>query len=185
MAKQNRLIIVLLIAISIISTGLAVWQNYKLHMAHKNVEHHVTRATSHGAYFLYTTRGSIDSYIKENNWDNLKRSDSFLIWLTYTLDSLNNADSTMNDFPSLVAYQDRTNMGDISKWYFHWFDKTVKILNKTESLTEQDKEHISELSSIISKVDGFYEKFKSNDLAGVLDSFDKLHTEWKKVIEEQ
>lgn len=90
----------------------------------------------------------------------------------------------MSDFHSLVPYQDRTNIGVISEWYFSWFDKTAKILYKSGTLTKQEKEHIFELSSIISKVDGFYEKYKSNDLSGVLDSFDKLHAEWKKAIED-
>lgn len=70
-------------AISVISSRLAVWKNYELRMARKNEKLHVARTFSHAAYFLYTSQDIIDTIIKENNWDNLERRDSFRIWLIY------------------------------------------------------------------------------------------------------
>lgn len=185
MVKQNRKMILLVFVIIIISTGLAVWQNYEWRMANKNVKLHITQEVAHGAYFLYMTKSSIDSFHKENYWDDVEQRDSFIIWLAYAAQSLSGANSTMNDFISHVSYQDRAIMGDISEWYFQWYIETIRILNKPGQITEQEKERISELSNVISKVDGFYVKHKSNDLTGILGSFAQLHTEWRNVIEER
>jgi hypothetical protein len=184
-AKQNRLIILLLIAVSVTGIGLAVWQNYELSMAHKKEKLHVAQAAYRGAYFLYTTQDQIDTFNKENNWDDMKTRDSFRVWLSYAQESLVNANSTLNDFPSLVSFQDRTNMNDISKWYSQWWVEAGTILGKPGPLTKEDKARISKLSNIVSKVDGFYVPLKFNDWDGISASFAELHTEWKKAIEGQ
>jgi hypothetical protein len=182
-AKQNRLIILLLIAVSVTGTGLAAWQNYELRLAHNKEKLHVARAAYRGAYFLHTSRGSIDNLNNENNWDDLKTRDSFRIWLSYAQESLNDANSTLNDFPSIVSFQDRTNMNDISNWYSQWWGEAANILEKSGPLTKEDKARISKLSKIVSKVNGFYIALKFNDWVGISASFARLHTEWKKAIE--
>jgi hypothetical protein len=184
-AKQNRLIKLLLIVVSVTGIGLAIWQNYELRLAYKNEKLHVAQAAYHGAYFLHTTRGSIDTFNKENNWDDMKTRDSFRVWLSYAQESLNNAISTLNDFPSIVSFQDRTNMNDIAVWYSHWFGEAANILNKPGPLTKQDKERISKLSNIVSKVDGFYVTLKINDWDGISAFLAQLHEEWKKANEGQ
>jgi hypothetical protein len=68
-AKHNRFLILLLVAVSVSGIGLAVRQNYEFRMAHKKEKLHVAQMAYRGAYLLHTTRDSIDSYNKENNWD--------------------------------------------------------------------------------------------------------------------
>jgi hypothetical protein len=184
-AKQNRLFILLLIAVAVTGVGLAVWQHYELNMALKKQKLHVAQAAYRGAYFLHTTRISIDAMNEENNWDDRKTRDSFRIWLSYGEESLVNAKSTLNDFPSLVTFQDRTNMNDISNWYSQWWGEAANILGKPGPLTKEDKARISKLSDIVSKIDDFYIPLKFNDWDGISASFSELHMEWKKAIEEQ
>jgi hypothetical protein len=76
-------------------------------------------------------------------------------------------------------------MNDISNWYSQWWSETANILGKPGPLSKEDKSHISKLSIIVSKVDGFYVPLKFNDWEGISASFSELHKEWKKVIEEQ
>lgn len=185
MAKQNRFIILLLIAVAVTGIGLAVWKNYELRIAHKKEKLHVAQTAYRGAYFLHTTRGSIDIINKENKWDDKKTRDSFRVWLSYAEESLNNANSTLNDFPSLVSFQDRKNMNDISYFYTQWWGEAANILSKPGPLTEEDKARITKLSYIISKVDGFYVTLKFNDWDGISTSLAELHEEWKKANEEQ
>lgn len=181
MTKPNRCN-KLLIIIAGIGIGLAVWQNVELRKAEKQAMYHVAQTTLRGAYFLYTSADSINSFRKDNKWNDMQRRDSLGIWLTYTHDSLTYADITMNDFPSFVSYEDRTNMGDLSTLYSDWWMKTIDILNKRDPLTEQEIVHISMFSDILAKVEGFYVKQKSTDWRGISEAFDALNKEWKKAI---
>lgn len=181
--NKNKFILLPIIAVAIAGVGFGVCQNYELRMAHKQEKFHVAQTVQQAAYFLYTTRSSIDTINNENKWDDLKTRDSFRVWLAYAQESLNNANSTLNDFPSLVSFQDRTNMNDITSWYSQWWSEVANILSRPGPLTDQDKEHISRLSNTISKVEGFYDTNKFNDWDGISSSLAELHQEWKKAIE--
>lgn len=186
MAKQNRIIIRFLIALSVAGIGIAVWQNYELRMAHKSEKNHAAQMALRGAYFISTTQQQIDTFNKENSWDNVEKRNSFRIWLAYAFESLVGANGSLSHFPSQVfSFQDRTNMNDIFFWYSDWYGEATNILSKPGSLTQEDKARISQLSNIVSKVDNFYVSLKNNDWDGVSAQFAELHTEWKKVREIQ
>ncbi|MCJ8013085.1 hypothetical protein MUG84_15215 [Paenibacillus sp. KQZ6P-2] len=185
MAKQNRIIIRFLIALSVAGIGIAVWENYELRMAHNSEKKHVTQMALRGAYFISTIQQQIDTFNKENSWDDVKTRDSFLIWLAYANESLVGANWSFSHFPSQVSFQDSTNMNDISLWYSDWWGDAVNILGKPGPLTREDKARISQLSNIVSKVDNFYVSLNNNDWDGISAQFAELHTEWEKVKEKQ
>lgn len=141
---------------------------------------HVTKTAYRVAYFLHTTRQSIDAINMANNWDDLQSRDSLRVWLSYSRESQINAFLAFENFPSQVPFQDKSNMSNISDWYSQWWGETANILGKTGPFSDKDKAHISKLSKIISKVDDFYAQSKYNDWDGIASSFAQLHIEWKK-----
>ncbi|SFS75928.1 hypothetical protein [Paenibacillus sp. BC26] len=177
MQKQTRRIILLLTAVSIASIGIAVWQNYELRLEHKREERHLSRMAHRGAYFIYLTQQQINTVNKENSWDNKETRDSFRALLARADESLIGTNWTLSDFSSQAS----SNMNDIYFWFTDWWIEAVDILNKAGPLSKEDKTRISELSNIVSKVDGFYVSTPSYyDWDGISDQLASLHEEWKK-----
>jgi hypothetical protein len=177
--KHNRIILLVLVAV----VGFAVWQNYLLRMEHKTEKLHIAHTAHRAAYFLQSTHSAIDSINKNNEWDDMSTRNSFRVWLSYTSESLIHASSTMDDFHSLVSFESRQNMGNILSQFDNWWAEVATILNKSGPLTTEDTELISELSHIISKIDGL-NPHKTNDLDGILDAFARLNEEWNNTFKE-
>ncbi|RCW40111.1 hypothetical protein DFP97_1402 [Paenibacillus prosopidis] len=114
----------------------------------------------------------------------MRTRNSFLVWLSYTNESLNNANSTLGDFRSLVSFESRQNMNEIYFQYSDWWIEAANILNKSGPLTTEDQTHISELSYIVSKVDGLY-PHETNDWEEIWAAFAGLNEEWKNMVQKR
>lgn len=159
------------------------WQSYKVHIEQERAKVHIAKTALRAAYFLKTTQEWFAQTNIDNEWgDELDRS-AYRIWLSYTHESLVNANSTLDDFHSLVTFEFREDIKEIYNHYSKWHVTTSNILEKQDELTNQDKMHLTKLSFIFSKVVDFY-PHGTDELEVISDAFSRLNDEWKKEIQE-
>jgi hypothetical protein len=171
LTKRNGIIILFITII-----GLVVWQNYQLRMEQKVSKEHITKTALFAAHFLSSAGTSINTINKQNQWDDLKTRRSLQISLAYSFQSLTIANSTLQDYPSLVPSTFRQNMNDIFFGFDTWYVKVTNILGKEGAVTAEDKVIVSELSGVVSKVD-FPQTW--NDFNSISASFERFAMEWK------
>jgi hypothetical protein len=170
--KRNGILILFLTII-----GLAVWQNYQLRLAQLTAKKHITDTAYVAAQFLKNAGTGFDSINNQNQWDDQKTRRSQQIWLSYTVQSLNNANKAWQDYASLVPNSSRQNINDVSFSFSDWYVKATEILGKEGAITPEDKAILSELSQVVSKVD----LPQKPDINGMSVIFERLAMEWNSI----
>ncbi|WP_054025055.1 hypothetical protein [Bacillus sp. FJAT-28004] len=173
LTKRNGIIILFLMII-----GLAVWQNYQLRMEQKTAKEHVTKTAFTTVQFLKSAAATFENINKENQWDDLKTRNSQQIWLSYTFQSLSDANNSWQDYANLIPNYSRQNINDVFFSFSNWFEKAMDILGKEGVVTAEEKVILLELSEVVSKVDL---PQKVNDFNGISVVFERLAMELKSV----
>lgn len=173
LTKRNGIIILFLMII-----GLAVWQNYQLRMEQKTAKEHITRTAFTAVYFLKSAAVTFENVNKKNQWDELKTRKNHLISLSYAFQSLSDANNSWQDFVSLIPNYSRENINDVFFSFSNWFVKAVDILSKEGAITTEEKDILSKLSQVVSKVDLPQDW---NDFNGISAVFERLAMEWKSI----
>jgi hypothetical protein len=173
LTKRNGIIVLFLMII-----GLAVWQNYQLRMEQKTAKEHVTKTAFTAVQYLKNAAVAFENINKENQWDDQKTRSSQQIWLSYTFQSLSDANNSWQDYVTLIPDYSRQNINDVFFSFSDWFVKAMDILSKEGSITAEEKVILSELSQVVSKVNLSQ---KWNDFNGISDVFERLAMEWKSI----